>query len=144
LPKPWLDLEGYRAARLLEARYEAELAERFLEQGLTRALLGAMLTRHVGELERVFPGYVRIREGRRMAKAHWILALVPAPLMKRLSVLLGPETSMLTSVALHLHEYRCNGPDPQGVLSPYPDEESARADVALLVGRVRDYLSGLV
>ncbi|MGC9170206.1 MAG: PaREP1 family protein [Thermoproteus sp.] len=88
LSKPWLDLEGYKKTRMLEAEYEAELAERFLRQGLVRnaagkafqawkALMGAMLADKVAELERLYPGSVEIREGRRVKKAYWILALVP-------------------------------------------------------------------
>ncbi|MGC8544205.1 MAG: PaREP1 family protein, partial [Vulcanisaeta sp.] len=40
LPKPWFDLDGYRKTRLLEARYEAELARRFLDEGLIRNAAG--------------------------------------------------------------------------------------------------------
>jgi hypothetical protein len=34
--KPWIDAKKYQADRLREARYEAELAERFLNDGLLR------------------------------------------------------------------------------------------------------------
>ncbi|MGC9153740.1 MAG: hypothetical protein ACP5GY_08460 [Vulcanisaeta sp.] len=36
LLKPWFDIDGYKRTRLLEARYEVELAKRFLDEGLTR------------------------------------------------------------------------------------------------------------
>ena len=38
--KPWRDAEEYRRDRLLETRYEAELALKFLEAGLYRNAAG--------------------------------------------------------------------------------------------------------
>ncbi|MGC8583165.1 MAG: PaREP1 family protein [Thermoproteus sp.] len=150
LSKPWLDLEGYKKTRMLEAEYEAELAERFLRQGLVRnaagkafqawkALMGAMLADKVAELERLYPGSVEIREGRRVKKAYWILALVPTTLMKELSQLLGREAVLATSLALQIHQY--NGPDREGVLSPYRNEESAKRDIQTLIDFVKEILS---
>ena len=154
LAKPWVDLARYREARLREARYEAELAEEFLEAGLTRnaagkafqawkSLLAALLVDRVGEVEKLYPGRVRIREGRSVSRALWIVAMVPTSRLKRLAQLVGHEESALTSVALDLHSYQYNGPDPEGVYSPYPDKESARADIEYLLGRVREYLARL-
>jgi hypothetical protein len=40
LPKPWHNLEDYRAVRLREASYEVEIAEKFLEEGLVRNAAG--------------------------------------------------------------------------------------------------------
>ena len=40
LPKPWFDMRKYREVRLKEALYEADLAESFLSQGLTRNAAG--------------------------------------------------------------------------------------------------------
>ena len=34
LPKPWFDLQAYKKTRLLEAKYEAEIARKFLDEGL--------------------------------------------------------------------------------------------------------------
>ena len=40
LPKPWRDLVGYAAARVLEALLEGILALGFLERGYTRSAAG--------------------------------------------------------------------------------------------------------
>ncbi len=72
LPKPWFDIDGYRRTRLLEARYEAELARRFLDEGLTRnaagkayqawkALVAAFAAENRDKLRDVFKGVVRLR-----------------------------------------------------------------------------------
>jgi len=154
LAKPWLNLEAYREARIREAVYEAELAEEFLKSGLVRnaagkafqswkSLLGAMLVDKIEEVEKAYPGVVRIREGKRVKKALWIVALVPTSQMKKLAQLLEGEESALTSIALDLHSYQYNGPDPEGIYSPYPDEETAKRDVELLVKKVKEYATKL-
>jgi len=38
--KPWIDDNKYKKDRLLEAKYEAELAKKFLEDGLYRNAAG--------------------------------------------------------------------------------------------------------
>ena len=38
--KPWIDDNKYKKDRLLEAKYEAELAKKFLEDGLYRNATG--------------------------------------------------------------------------------------------------------
>jgi len=40
LARPWRDPQNYKRGRLLEAKYEAELALRFLEEGLYRNAAG--------------------------------------------------------------------------------------------------------
>jgi len=148
LAKPWLNLEAYREARVREAVYEAELAEEFLKSGLVRnaagkafqswkSLLGAMLVDKIEEVKKVYPGIVRIRKGKRVKKALWIVALVPTSQMKKLAQLLGGEESALTSIALDLHSYQHSGLDPEGIYSPYPDEKSAQRDIEILVGKVK-------
>ncbi|MGC9051850.1 PaREP1 family protein, partial [Pyrobaculum sp.] len=67
LSKPWRDPAGYKRGTLLEARYEAELALRFLEEGLYRnaagkafqawkALLAALAVDYVEVLAERFRG----------------------------------------------------------------------------------------
>jgi len=155
LAKPWINLEAYREARLREAVYKAELAEEFLKSGLVRnaagkafqawkSLLGAMLVDKIEEVEKAYPGIAKIREGKKVIKALWIVALVPTSQMKKLAQLLGVEESALTSIALDLHSYQYNGPDPEGIYSPYPDEETAKRDVELLVKKVKEYVAKLL
>jgi len=85
LPKPWYNLEDYRAVRLREASYEAEIAEKFLEEGLIRnaagkafqawkAVVAAYAVDKVDDLRKVFPGVKRLRgSGRRVE------AMTPSP-----------------------------------------------------------------
>jgi len=40
LPKPWFDLNAYKKIRLEEAKFEATLAEKFLDEGLIRNAAG--------------------------------------------------------------------------------------------------------
>jgi len=44
--------------------------------------------------------------------------------------------------ALSLHDYRYNGPDPEGVLSPCASDEVAAHDVKKLVAKVEEPANG--
>lgn len=148
LPKPWLDLARYREVRLREARYEAELAGEFLKNGLVRnaagkafqawkALVAACATRRVEELKAAFPGTKRLRGSRRrVERAMWVLAIMPTSALKVVAQMIGGEVDLFTDKALWVHEYRYNGLDPQGILSPYPDYGAAARDVARLIEAV--------
>jgi len=48
-----------------------------------------------------------------------------------------PGVSAYTALALQLHEYQYNGPDPSGVLSNFPDDESAKEAVAVLLEELK-------
>ncbi|MGC8606774.1 MAG: hypothetical protein ACP5GZ_05405 [Vulcanisaeta sp.] len=37
-----------------------------------------------------------------------------------------------------MHEPQYNGPDKQGILSPYPDDESAAKDTRTLISKTRE------
>jgi len=154
LEKPWFDLEGYRRTRILEARYELELAKRFLSEGLVRnaagkafqswkALIAALLVDKLSELEKMFPGYVRLRNGRRVKRAHWILAIVPTTRLKQLASILDRELYLYTEIALSLHEYQYNGPDREGVLSRYVSDELAKRDIEMLIEAISRRLESL-
>ncbi len=154
LEKPWYDLEKYRETRLLEARYEVELARKFLEEDLVRnaagkvlqawkALVAALLVEKVSELEKYFPGYVRLRNGRKVKRAYWILAIVPTTRLKQLTSLLDREIYLLTEIALSLHEFQYNGPDREGVLSRYVDEEIAKKDITMLIDEIEQRIQKL-
>jgi len=147
IEKPWFDLESYRRTRLLEAEYEVELARRFLSEDLVgyaagkafqawKALIAALLVDKLSELEKLYPGYVRLRSGRRVKKAHWILAIVPTTRLKQLASLLDRDAYLYTEIALSLHEYQYNGPDREGVLSRYPDDELAKKDIDMLIEEI--------
>lgn len=152
-PKPWFDLKRYREIRLREALFEVELAEAFLREGLYRnaagkafqawkALVAAYASERLEEVRKAFPGFKRLRDGRRVEKAYWVLAIAPTTALKRLAQIVGGEVDALTDKALHVHEYQYNGPDPQGVLSPYPDDSTAQRDVETLMAAIRRLAGG--
>jgi len=141
LPKP--SDEGYIEARLLEALGEARLALEYLERGLTRnaackafqawkALLAALLRL---ELERL-KALAKTEEERRWLESKAV-PRIPTTKMKELGRLLEEVghygISAWTAVALDLHDYQYNGPDPDMALSKYTTRESAAADVLLLL-----------
>ncbi len=151
LSKPWKDPAGYKRGRLLEAKYEAELALRFLEQGLYRnaagkafqawkALLAAIAVDHGNVLAERFKGVRATREGRRVSLADFIIAFMPTGYMLAAAKLLeeaaGIELVDLTNVAINLHEFQYNGLDKSGVFSRYPALEFVESDIKRLVNAV--------
>ena len=148
--KPWFDVRKYREVRLKEALYEADLAESFLNQGLVRnaagkafqawkALVAAYAVDKVDELRRLFPGTKRLRGVRaRVEKVYWIIAVMPTTALKPVAQVIGGDIDVYTNMALWIHEYQYNGPDRQGILSPYLDDESAAKDVKTLISKVKE------
>lgn len=155
LPKPWLDLAGYKRVRLEEARAEAELARKFLEQGLLRnaagkafqawkALVAALATERREELAKLYPGKVRLRGRRaRVDRVDWIIAVMPTTYLKEVAMAIGGRVDALTDKALWIHQYQYNGPDPEGVLSPYRSDETAKRDIETLLRGIEEILSSL-
>ena len=144
LPEP--TAEEYAAARLLEALVEARLALEFLNRGLVRnaagkafqawkALLAAALRL---EMDRVLQT-AKTEEERRWLAERAVLR-VPTTRMKALSQILegAGHAGVIawTSVALDLHEYQYNGPDPDMAASMYRSREEAARDVVLLVAEI--------
>ena len=74
---------------------------------------------------------------KRIEKAYWVIAIMPTTALKQVVQVVGGEIDYITDKALWIHEFQYNGPDPQGVLSPYPDYETAIKDVQRLVEVVR-------
>ncbi|RFA98514.1 PaREP1 family protein [Pyrobaculum aerophilum] len=154
LPKPWFDLRRYKEVRLREAVYEAEISEEFLEEGLVRNAAGkafqswkAVVAAHsvdkLEELKKAFPGRKRLRGSRRVVeKAMWIIAIMPTSALKKVAQIIGGEVDLYTNLALLLHEYQYNGPDPEGILS-YPDDDSAAKDVRKLIEKARQLATAL-
>lgn len=151
LEKPWRDLGKYIEGRMKEAKYEAELALKFLEASMARnaagkafqafkALLGALAARHRDYLAQRYPGVKRLRGGKRVEYVDWLIAAVPTGLLlelaRDLSALEGPELIHYANVALNLHEFQYNGLDKSGVLSRYARISSVEEDVKALAGYV--------
>jgi len=144
LPKP--TTEDYISARLLESLVEARLALEFLQRGLVRnaagkafqawrALLAALLRLELGRLL----GVVGDEEGRRWL-AERAVPRVPTSRLVTLSKLLSDvgHAGLLqaTALALALHDYQYNGPDPDMALSKFRNREEAAAAVLELVREV--------
>ena len=150
LVKPWLDLARYREARLKEALMEARLALEFLGDGLVRnaagrafpawkAYLGALLADKREYLKELYPGSRKIRVGEEevvVEEADVVIALVPTSHMARLAAVAGGDAVERTAVALHLHRYQRNGPDPEGLFSDIPDDRTAAVFICRLAGRI--------
>ena len=104
-------------------------------QGWKAALAAAAALNREIVAER-FRGRVRTRDGRLVGRADWVIAVMPTGLMRTvaqaLETVYGFEVVALTDVALNLHEYQYNGPDPTGVLSRYTDPAFAKADIRRL------------
>ncbi|BCU69349.1 PaREP1 family protein [Stygiolobus caldivivus] len=151
LPKPWFDKERYKKTRLLEAKYEAELAKRFLDDGLIRnavgkayqawkALVAAYAVDYKDKLKSTFTGTVKIKGGKKVDKVDWVIAVMPSTSIKLVSQVIGGEINLYTNVALLIHQYQYNGPDKEGILSPYSSDESAKNDIFLILEEVEKLL----
>ncbi len=62
----------------------------------------------------------------------WVLAVMPASRLKVIADVVG-GVDIYMNMALSLHDYRYNGPDPEMALSKYATRESAVADVVELL-----------
>lgn len=156
--KPWRDLELYKSARLKEALVEAKLALEFLRDGLVRnaagkafqawkAHLGALAAKHRPAIAEAYPGSRRIRAGEEevvIDEADIVIALVPTSAMLKIATLVaekeGPDVVKNTMLALQLHRYQYNGPDPEGVLSDIPDDKTAAHLICYLLNAFADKL----
>lgn len=154
-PRPWINPKEYREVRLMEARYEAQLARKFMEQGLLRnaagkafqawkAYLAALASEHINELARYFPGRRRLRSGRVVNYVELIVALMPTAKMSNvaqvLDRLLGGGIEALTDIAIKLHEYQYNDIDPSGEVGRYSSEEFVKMDLEKLLNALDEHI----
>ncbi len=148
-------LSQYVKIRLEEALREAELALKFLEQGLHRnaagkafqawkALLAAAAAQHREVIARRYAGAVRDKTGRLRSRADVVIALMPTTKMREVVSVLeevyGRELIHLTDVALNLHEFQYNGLDPEGVVSRYSNLADVEKDVKYLAERTIEWV----
>ncbi len=61
---------------------------------------------------------------------------MPSNALKHVSQVIGGDINIYTNLAILLHQYQYNGPDKQGILSQYWDDESARADITQLLSAI--------
>ena len=152
---PWRDLSQYVKIRLEEALREAELALKFLEQGLHRnaggkafqawkALLAAFAARHREAIARRYAGAVKDKTGRLRSRADIVIALMPTIKMREVASVLeevyGRELIHLTDVALNLHEFQYNGLDPEGIVSRYSNLAYVEKDIKYLVEKIVEWV----
>ncbi|MEL9990205.1 MAG: hypothetical protein QXP98_02380 [Thermoproteus sp.] len=67
-----------------------------------------------------------------------IIAYMPTRAVREVAAALGLEKEGY--VALALHQYQYNGPDPEGVTSLYPNREAALRDFCWLARRMSELL----
>ncbi len=142
LPKPRRDRLGYASARILEALGEALLALWFLGEGYTRnaagkafqawrALTGAILALELDKVKEK----LRSEEEKRWLEEKGV-PRIPTTKLIRLAELLEdmyPGLTAYTSMALELHDYQYNGPDPDATLSKYTSRGEAAAATRILL-----------
>ncbi|WP_237179406.1 PaREP1 family protein [Pyrobaculum ferrireducens] len=149
-----IPLEDVAKARLMESRAEVELARKFLHAGLLRnaagkafqawkAYLSYLAIKHQDLFQ--LEGVKILRRGIGVLRKELVLALAPTTMMTQLAEKLGarePEVVELTALALLIHEYQHNGPDPSGVLSKIPSDDAARGLIERLVAQLERRLAG--
>jgi len=155
---PWRDLRRYVEIRLQEATAEAELALRFLEEGLHRnaagkafqawrAALAAAAALARDEMLKRYRGKVATREDTEVELADWLIALMPTGKMwevaRALRQTYGDVVVLLTALALNLHEVQRNGLDESGVLSKYSTLQQVEEDIKELTQRATEFAKAL-
>jgi hypothetical protein len=155
---PWLDTSQYIKLRLEEAAQEAELALKFLDQGLHRnasgkvfqawkAMISAAAAKNRELIARHYTGMVRDRTGKVRSRADLIIALMPTTRLREVASMLeevyGKELIHLTDMALNLHEFQYNGLDPEGIVSRYTNLNDVEKDVKYLAEKTIEWVKRL-
>lgn len=148
LPKPWMDLESYAAARRREAEAEALVALSLLREGLHRnaagkafqafkSLLAALAAERRDLLLREFPGQRRLDRWT-VAAADVVIAFMSTGSLRRVAALMGLEEDAKTALALHQYQY--NGVDPEGLMSIYSRRDEVARDLCALLRKIGEIL----
>jgi len=155
---PWLDTSQYIKLRLEEAVQEAELALKFLDQGLHRnasgkvfqawkAMISAAAAKNRELIARHYTGVVRDRTGKVRSRADLIIALMPTTRLREVASMLeevyGKELIHLTDIALNLHEFQYNGLDPEDIVSRYTNLNDVEKDVKYLAEKTIEWVKRL-
>jgi len=135
------DVDHLAALRLSEAKAEAALAAELLQAGAIRDAAGKAF-----QAWKAYISHLAIRHRELLAEAaprgEVDYAEWTAPTSRLLQIAAAleavePGVSAYTALALQLHEYQYNGPDPSGVLSNFPDDETAKEAVAALLEELK-------
>ncbi len=155
---PWLDTSQYIKLRLEEAVQEAELALKFLDQGLHRnasgkvfqawkAMISAAAAKNRELIARHYTGVVKDRTGRVRSRADIIIALMPTIRLREVASMLeevyGRELIHLTDIALNLHEFQYNGLDPEDIVSRYTNLNDVEKDIKYLAEKTIEWVKRL-
>jgi len=155
---PWLDTSQYIKLRLEEAVQEAELALKFLDQGLHRnasgkvfqawkAMISAAAAKNRELIARHYTGVVRDRTGKVRSRADLIIALMPTTRLREVASMLeevyGKELIHLTDIALNLHEFQYNGLDPEDIVSRYTNLNDVEKDIKYLAEKTIEWVKRL-
>ncbi|BFI76477.1 hypothetical protein YN1HA_25750 [Sulfurisphaera ohwakuensis] len=89
----------------------------------------------------LFTGKIKIKGGKMIEKVDWVIAIMPSTALKIVSQVIGGEISLYTNLALFIHHYQYNGPDKEGIISPYTSDEVAKNDIILLLNEIEKLLS---
>ncbi len=155
---PWRDTTQYIKLRLEEAMQEAELALKFLDQGLHRnasgkvfqawkAVVSAAAAKNRELIAKRYTGVIRDRTGKVRSRADLIIALIPTTRLREVASILeevyGKEMVHLTDLALNLHEFQHNGLDPEGVVSRYTNLNDVEKDIRYLAEKTIEWVRRL-
>lgn len=136
-----------------EARYEAELAERFLNDGLLRnaaakayqavkAFIAGISVDYREALSKYYPGKRRISPTKVVEKVDWIIAVMSSTRLKEIVSIIGDEKlRFITEIALDFHEFQYNGFDIDNEISRYSGEEFVKKDIQLIVEFIKSKVS---
>ncbi len=98
------------------------------------------------ELVKVFNRDVEL-EDRVVKEVDYVIALIPTTRMREIARIIEtrhPGTYTNTLLALELHRYQYNGPDPEEVLSIYRSDEDALVDIRKLIEAIRTRISKMI
>jgi hypothetical protein len=137
---------------------EAELALKFLDQGLHRnasgkvfqawkAVVSAAAAKNRELIAKHYTGVIRDRTSKVRSKADLIIALMPTTRLRKVASTLeevyGKEIVHLTDLALNLHEFQYNGLDPEGVVSRYTNLNDVEKDIRYLAEKTIEWVRRL-
>jgi hypothetical protein len=142
--------ENFLDKKAIDAVYEAYLAKKLLEDGLTRNAAGKAFQAWKDLLSCLI--YLNLDKLAKDEKEReWYIksgVYVPtskmAKLTQRLEEIGVKGVSFVTDKALKLHTYQYNGPDPDGVWNGPRDEEEAKEDIKLLLKAFKEYFGKYV
>ena len=154
--KTSLNIIEIAESRFQEALKELDIADVFLREGLVRnaagkafqawkSILSYLALRNLDLLESRYKGFKRV--GPRTIPLHeWIAAVMPTNRMTEVSTMIEERirgAAELTALSLQLHEFQYNGPDPEGVRSRIPNEDTAKDLIKILLEKTREIIRSL-